>query len=226
MNEPPLDARPPEDAPREAPRVFLPDDASDFDATPVAEHTPPPSVLRSVIWASGLGLIGAIVWAAITLITDYQLGLIAVVLGVLAGFGAAKGGRGRPAQIVGALAAAGSYFVGQFIIIIAMVAGQSGDLPGEAEGLDAVPSEAAQVAQDGAPTPRPGAAPDTVAAAATADAPAELPEEDLGAGGLVFAILVAFVMVVQATVTDAMSLLFLGFAIYEGWRIPRAEDAV
>ncbi|CAN0594286.1 unnamed protein product, partial [Laminaria digitata] len=81
---------------------------------------------RALVGSASLGAVGAIAWAAVTVITDYQLGLLAIGIGLLAGFGAAYGGRGKKFQVIGASCAAGSYFLGQFLIVIAIVMGLAG----------------------------------------------------------------------------------------------------
>lgn len=163
---------PPE--PSTGPRVVLPDEpapeAVDPYQTPLSIQ-PESSLGKSLLWSAGLASIGAALWAAVTLITDYQLGLIAIAVGYLAGIGAAKGGHGTRSQIVGVLMAAFGYFLGQLIIVATLLSEQV-----ESPGL-----------------------------------------------GFVFE---AMFIAIASSVSDVMGLLFLGIALWEGWRIPRAENGV
>lgn len=97
-----------------------PSDPSDSGAAPVRFRP-----VVSGLWALGLALAGALVWAIITAVTDRQLGLIAIAVGLLAGAGAARGGRTRQAQIVGAAAAVIGYFAGQMLPIVWLLVQQS-----------------------------------------------------------------------------------------------------
>ena len=72
---------------------------------------------RSFQFAFGFALCGAIVWAALSLATGYKIGIVAIVIGMLAGNGAARGGEGPTAQKIGAAAAAFGYFFGQWLLI-------------------------------------------------------------------------------------------------------------
>lgn len=205
------------------PRVVLPE-PEDY-AELAQEFEPPPrfSLVRSVFFASLFGFVGAAIWAAVTLVTDYQIGLIAVAIGVLAGLGAAMGGRGRPAQIVGAVISAAAYFVGQTIIVIAFAVGSAPEAtneitpnPTEIVAADAVaPTEHAPAEQ--APAPASDLAPG-------ADVAAVQDGTDETEGGLIMMILALILMIVQATFSDFMNVLFLGIAVWEGWRIPRVQD--
>jgi hypothetical protein len=71
-------------------------------------------------WSLGLALVGSALFAGIAYLTGSQFGLISIVIGILAGVGAAKGGRSRRAQIVGASAGAIGYFAGQIMAVIAL----------------------------------------------------------------------------------------------------------
>ena len=125
---------------------------------------------RAILWSFGLGGLGAVIWAFITVVTEYELGLIAILLGIMAGVGAARGGRTPQSQIVGAVAAAVCYFLAQLLVVFAIVF--SG---------------------------------------------AEQPAPSVGLGMLVGIVLVE---IVKQTFSS-MGVLFLGIAVYEGYRRPR-----
>lgn len=80
------------------------------------------SLGTSFLWAMG----GALAWALIVYLTGYNIGLIAIVIGVLAGLGAARGGRCKQAQKIGAACAAAGYFVGQTGALLALAISRSG----------------------------------------------------------------------------------------------------
>jgi len=113
-----------ESAPDRGPSVELPPEAEleqleQLEATQSEPDTFNP--VLSIAWSLGLGSLGAAIWALITVVTDYQLGIIAIVLGILAGVGAARGGRTPQSQIVGAVSAAICYFVAQILTIFALL---------------------------------------------------------------------------------------------------------
>ncbi len=110
---------------RKGPRVILPDARVQTVVESIETAVPVMQQRRPFVGFAaslGLGLVGSAIWAGITLATDYQLGLVAIVIGVLAGIGASQGGPGREAQWTGAICAAICYFVGQTAIIVAMIA--------------------------------------------------------------------------------------------------------
>lgn len=125
----------------------------------------------AIAWSFGFGLIGAVIWAFITYVTDYELGLIAILLGIMAGAGAVRGGRTPQSQIVGASAAGVCYFVAQVLVVFAVVFGKDSG-----------------------------------------------PSADLS--NLVAIVGIILPEIVKETFSS-MGVLFLGIAIYEGYRIPR-----
>ncbi|MCZ6684103.1 MAG: hypothetical protein O7B26_13060 [Planctomycetota bacterium] len=107
---------------RKGPRVILPDARVQTVVESIETAVPVMQQRRPFVGFAaslGLGLVGSAIWAGITLATNYQLGLVAIVIGVLAGIGARMGGPGREAQWTGAICAAICYFVGQTAIIAA-----------------------------------------------------------------------------------------------------------
>jgi hypothetical protein len=70
------------------------------------------SYARSIAFALLFALAGSALYAGVVYVANMELGLVSIVIGALAGLGAARGGRGRPAQIIGAIAAAVGYFAG------------------------------------------------------------------------------------------------------------------
>jgi hypothetical protein len=88
-------------------------------AEQVAAYTPeekPPSVSGAILGGLGGAMLGAIAWWGIIRATGYELGLIAIGVGVLAGLGVLKfGGRGQSMQIIGGACALVGIFVGRIL---------------------------------------------------------------------------------------------------------------
>lgn len=107
------------------PAVSFPDAA--VIAEVAAIEAPRPTEAVKFRWPLGVayalagGIGGGALFAGISYATSTQLGIVAIIIGVLSGLGAAKGGRSREAQIVGAATAAIGYFVGLMIVLIAVV---------------------------------------------------------------------------------------------------------
>ena len=123
---------------------------------------------RAIGWSLLFSLAGSALYGGVVYATDTQFGLVSVVIGLLAGFGAARGGRGRNAQIVGAASAAFGYFAGLFCALAAVV------------GVKIV------------------------------NVPIGMLAEAMG-------------ILIKETLSG-MGLLFLGIAVWEGWRIPAARE--
>ena len=126
------------------------------------------SLRTSLLWSLG----GAAGWAMITYLTGYNIGLIALAIGFLAGMGAARGGRSKKAQKIGAACAALGYFVGQMGGFLALLISQRG-----------MPS----------------------------------------LSGFIVLVPLLLYVVVKTTFTG-LNVVFLGIAIYEGYRIPGPSE--
>jgi hypothetical protein len=104
---------------------------------PVVSASVPPSFEISVDGnfpaALGAGLvaalIGAVAWAAVTLITDYQIGFMAVGIGFLVGYAIRRFGHGHGDRF--AMAGAGlallGCVLGNLLTVVAVVADQPGE---------------------------------------------------------------------------------------------------
>jgi len=70
------------------------------------------------------GFIGAVLWALITYITEYQIGLLAIGVGFLVGFGVQKMGKGieKSFGIVGGIIALISVLLGNFFASLGFLA--------------------------------------------------------------------------------------------------------
>lgn len=123
---------------------------------------------KGIAFALAFALAGGALYAGVVYATQTRLGILSIVNGVAAGFGAARGGRSREAQIVGAAAAAIGYFAGMMLVVAAMV------------GMERFFS---------------------------------LPLDRIGQAG----------WLVVRTTFSSIDALFLGIAVYWGWKIPRAR---
>jgi hypothetical protein len=202
------------------PHVELPDAAQLAAAEQLEAQGVTPTGFRplvSLVCASALALLGAVGWAGISYATDYQIGLVAIGIGVLAGVGAARGGRSRPAQLIGAAMSAMGFFVGQLLLIVALVIHDPSILGASTEVEDNAPPTAAEVAP-----PDSSATPGTAPTAAPEEARAE-PTADTEPVGLSMALAVLFFSVIVQTFTS-FDAVFLAIAVWEGYRIPRATE--
>jgi hypothetical protein len=75
---------------------------------------------KGIAFALAFALAGGALFAGVAYATHTQLGILSIVNGVAAGLGAARGGRSREAQIVGAAAAAIGYFAGVLLVVVVM----------------------------------------------------------------------------------------------------------
>lgn len=66
-------------------------------------------------------LIGAVIWAVVTVTTKYQIGIVAVGIGALVGFALRKGNGGKAFGILGAVLALFGCVLGNYFSLIALV---------------------------------------------------------------------------------------------------------
>ena len=76
---------------------------------------------KGIAFALAFALAGGALFAGVVYATQTRLGILSIVNGVAAGIGAARGGRSREAQIVGAAAAAIGYFAGMILVVAGVV---------------------------------------------------------------------------------------------------------
>lgn len=93
-------------------------------------EAPEPSQNFPLAVAAGLGaaLVGAVLWAAFTYVTGYELGLIAVALGAFVGIAIRKAGNGREAHFafLGVVCAALGCLLGIILSYDAFLAKEAG----------------------------------------------------------------------------------------------------
>ncbi len=81
------------------------------------------NLMFGIVVGSIGGIVGAILWAVITIVTNYQIGWLAVGVGFLAGFGMRQMGKGidKIFGITGGLIALFSVVLGNFLAILGFV---------------------------------------------------------------------------------------------------------
>ena len=97
------------DEPAKGAELVIEDSEAAQQADEVASYAPLeplPSVPGAIGGGVGGAMIGAAIWWGLIRMTGYELGLVAIGVGVLAGLGVVKfGGRGATMQIIGGLCA-------------------------------------------------------------------------------------------------------------------------
>ena len=168
--------------------------------------------------ATGAGVvaaaIGSAIYYAISALTGYEFGLIAIVVGYAVGSAVRWGSDGRGGKSYQALAIALTYMA----IVTTYI-------PPIVEELRKGPAIDAEAVQAGAvpTTPTASATP----ASATTDAPSTTPPADTmpGLGGLVFAVLVllaiACVAPFFAGFENIIGIVIIGIGLYEAWKLNR-----
>lgn len=171
--------------------------------------------------AAGLaaGVVGALLYYAILKITGYQIGLIAIVVGLLVGRAVRWGSGERGGRLYQVMAVAITYFA----IVVTYV-------PFILEG---VRNQAAQEAAlqranaDGRPAQAPAQTPAQAPTAPLAQTPATLAAdaEPMTVGGWVIAIVLLILLLLAtpflAGLENIIGLLILGFALWEAWKVNR-----
>ena len=165
--------------------------------------------LRASLFGAGAGAVGATIWYAVRAATGYEVGLIAIVVGVMVGGAVRKGSRGRGGWLYQGLA--------MFLTYAAIV---STYVPEVAKGVwagmdgSAKPSQAAVPAS---PVSTPAAAPG--AAAAPRPSLARLALAVTALGVVVFAI--AFAAPFLAGLQNVVGIFIIAIGVYEAWKINR-----
>lgn len=165
--------------------------------------------LRASLFGLGAGAVGAAIWYGVRVLTGYEVGLIAIVVGLMVGGAVLKGSNGRGGWAYQALAI--------FITYTSIVSTYVPDIVSALGNTTAQASEAAVPAGQAAATP--------AAVAGTGDATTT----PMGPGRFVlvacaFALLVAaiaFAAPFLGGLENAIGILIIGFALYEAWKINR-----
>jgi hypothetical protein len=172
---------------------------------------------RALMAGGAGGVAGALLYYAVAALTGYEVGLVAIAVGLLVGFGVRWGSGGVGGRGYQVLAVAITYvaIVSTYVpFIFEEIRKQA-----EAENVEGAEGE-----------PASGAAGSDVEAAAVAADPSESPEEEV-TGLQVALALGAFVLFILATpflagVQNAIGILIIGFALFEAWKVNRAAPIV
>jgi len=172
---------------------------------------------RASIYGLGAGLVGAGIWYGIRAATGFEIGFIAIVVGLLVGGAVRKGSNGRGGPLYQALAIFLTY--GSIVsTYVPMIVGELRDKWGHAAKAEASP------VPNGSPTADPAAS-ETPAPGAAA-VPSK-PVPSLARALLALAILtmlifaIAFAAPFLMGFQNVIGLFIIGIGLYEAWKINR-----
>jgi len=108
-------------------------DASDYE-TAVAQLRAGQNFALAVPAGIAAAVVGAVLWAAVVYVTEYQIGLIALAVGALVGYAVRVAGKGVDPQFgnLGGACAALGWVLGTIFVDVAMVAKLGGVPIGQA----------------------------------------------------------------------------------------------
>ncbi|PYQ49021.1 MAG: hypothetical protein DMF78_19545 [Acidobacteria bacterium] len=184
-----------------------------------SEGSAPGRFLRASVFGLGAGAVGAAIWYAVRAATGYEVGLIAIVVGVMVGGAVRKGSRGRGGWAYQGLA--------MFLTYASIV---STYVPEVTKGVLAGINTSKEHAKAGAPASGPAKPTQAAVVAAPASAPAPVEsahKPSLGRlalavtalGVVVFAI--AFAAPFLAGLQNVMGIFIIAIGVYEAWKINR-----
>lgn len=204
---------------------------------------------RAVLFGSGAAALGATIWYAVSALTGWNFGLIAILVGFLVGTAVNKGSRGRGGRRYQLLAVGLTYaaITVSYVPIVLKELGESqtksdttrtavdslyasGTRDSIAAASAAAPTTTATAvppAADSAPAST--AAPAAVPASATAGAKADSASaSSVGVGAMMLGLLVIFLIAAAGPVLAVfsepqaiISLAIIGFGLYEAWKLNR-----
>lgn len=166
--------------------------------------------LRAAMAGVGAAVVGAGIYYAVLALSGYEVGLVAIVVGVLVGRAVRWGSKGRGGRAYQALAVGLTYLaiVSTYIPMIIQEIGKE-----EPAGVE-------QAAATGDPAPKavPAAGPGEAAVPAGGPAVEEMGVGGffLGLGALVF---LAAALPFLAGIENIMGIIIIGVGVYEAWRV-------
>jgi hypothetical protein len=184
--------------------------------------------LGPILRAAGLGTLaaaaGSILFYAVAKLTGYELGLIAIVVGLMVGLAVRWGSRARGGWRYQALAIVLTYTsIASTYVPRVLDALRERERRGEpAAQTGSAPDQAPQPVAP-APTAAPSVAP-AEAPAPAPPAPTEPRQSSLGSLLLALAAVLAFTLALPflAGFDNIMGLIIIGIALYEAWKVNRA----
>jgi hypothetical protein len=168
-------------------------------------------LLLAVVAGLGGGLGGALLYYAILAITGYEIGLIAILVGLMVGHSVKWGSGGRGGRRFQALAVAITY--------VAIV---STYVPFVVTGLQEAPAPIQSAgSRAGDPPTAPPAAPPAVSGPAAVSQPDASPTLGEFAVALAMMIGVLLALPFLGGLENAIGVLIIGFALWEAWKVNR-----
>jgi hypothetical protein len=179
--------------------------------------------LAATGWGLLAGLAGAAIWFAVRKLTGYEIGLIAVLVGVMVGTAVRKGAKGRGGWFYQTLAIALTYscICAQYVpdLVESLMDGKFGDQSavvqpanqGKLSGSDAAPADSATAVEPANP-----------AAVSAGHAPKHRTGIRLAIAIVVFGILAlifSLALPFLGGFQNILGLAIIGFALYEAWKI-------
>jgi hypothetical protein len=181
--------------------------------------------VRAVLGGGFGGLVGAGIYYAVLALTGYEVGLVAIVVGLLVGFGVRWGSRGRGGWPYQVLAVAITY--------VAIVSTYVPFIIEEIQKMD--PAELAEAAPappaDAEATPGPGGDSTAAVVPASAGETDIAPEAVELSGAEAAAALALFGLLVLALpflggFENIIGLLIIGFGLYQAWTLNKRQPLV
>lgn len=196
----------------------------------VAHATPVRGVgttVRAMLYGFGAAIVGAVLYYAVIAITEFEIGLVAIVTGYMVGWAVRRGARGRGGRRL-QLAAAGLTYLSVALAYTPLA------VKGAMEA-DAVAADSAQASFGATQAPLDAAADPsmTVALQGTADAtttPGAAEAEWVGpigfaiAAGLIVAL--PLLMIFGSLPSGLISALIIGFGMHQAWRMTGVDVLV
>jgi hypothetical protein len=164
------------------------------------------------------GAVGAGIWYAILALTGYELGLVAIVVGLLVGGAVRKGSNGRGGWKYQALAIFITYS-SIVVTYIPLILGELNELQVAGVVSDSTAQGSDSLLVQGAASEPP--------LAAVSDSSPPLPDIPPALGvvvGLAALFLLALALPVLAGLENIMGMIIIGIALYEAWRLNRRVE--
>jgi hypothetical protein len=181
------------------------------------QHVTGGSFANALLLGLGAAVLGAGIYFAIELLTGYEFGLVAVVVGLLVGTAVRKASRGAGGWRYQALAIGLTYLAvvvtdGSLIIRAAI---QEARHPSAARPAAVADSSAPPTAPGGAP----GSSAESTTIASTGETPATPERSPLVAILLMIGFLIAAPVMIG--ISSPLHFVIVGFALYEAWKLNR-----
>ena len=168
-------------------------------------------LVLATVYGGGAALVGALIWWGVRAATGYEVGLIAVAVGLLVGFAVRAGSQGRGGRRFQVLA-----------VILTYLGITLNYVPDIIKGIGERADKAASKTADGAEK----------SAAADAPARSDAPAAKKAPGVLSLFVGLALIVGIAAAApflggaSNIIGLLIIGFALWEAWKVNRGMKVV